>query len=343
MQLVDRSDPSYEKLDKYIVVFKEPSHGATAQDVLRARNDLRLATQAKVLADKVTHASGDGKPPTLALVKGIIADIISRNPIEWIRGCTNVSLNYHPKKQKEIASMISHLPVSGIEPDSPKILSVSLGGDTFVYKIELYENKFLPPDKLVVWLDSPSDPVAVIPVAREEAPAPSFFGYLTDKRRMEDFALTAVLNDLTSNRHLRENDILHRYEPLGNSFPDYEVCIKNEVWGMEVTRVESDLIYYIDIGSQKEMRQIREAAHKVVTQDTVRRTLEKAISEKTYKRLNCTEFNQCCLVLIDIAEVLDEGDSEVWSGIDLSAFDAVVVVAPYGSVAYVKGSLTSGN
>ena len=218
-------------------------------------------------------------------------------------------------------------------------LSVRHANDVFAFNVQLHEHNFIPADGLYIWLDNPSDPAAVHPVANDGGEALTIRDVYESKQKMEYFAMMSLCNDLLSNTSLTHNDLKCRYEPLGsNTFPDFELVVRDQEWAVEVTRIESGMVGYLRVSPQLEKHRFDRAAGNQVTDCRIIAALTKALADKTKRRNDCSDYALACLLLVDVVDSVDPDSAAIWGGIDLSAFDVVALVQMDGGVCFIKGA-----
>ena len=321
---VDKGYPQYERWFRHVFVLRPPLQGATAREFVQFAQDLKSAIETKTLSetDSIPRSSFGGQGLTLRSLKDEVTDIISRNPIEWIRGCVGISLMHHPERRGTLVSVLSILPESAHR--GQKLLSVRHADDVFAFSVQRHENNFIPTDGLYIWLDNPSDPAAVHMVPSDKGESLTIRDVYESKQKMEHFAMISLCNDLLSNTSLTHSDLKCRYEPLGsNTFPDFELIVRDQEWAVEVTRIESGMVGYLRVSQPLEKRTFDKAARNEVTDCGIIAALTKASEDKTKRRSACSSYSRACLLLVDIVDSIDPESSAIWGGIDLSAFDAV--------------------
>ena len=335
---VDKDDPEYERWFRHVFVLKPPQQGATARDFVQFAQDLKSAVETKSLSetDSIPRSSFGSEGLTLQSLKDVVADIIASNPIEWIRGCVGISLMHHPEGRGKLFSVLSRLPESPHR--GQKLLSIRQSGDLFAFNVQLHENRFIPADGLYIWLDNPSDPAAEHIVANDGGGALTIRDVYESKQKMEHFAMMSLCNDLLSKTDLTHSDLKCRYEPLGDdTFPDFELVVRDQEWAVEVTRIESGMVGYLKVAQPLEKDSFDRAARNQVTDSGIVAALTKASEDKTKRRNECPRYSRACLLLVDVVDSIDHQSAEIWSGIDLSAFDAVALVKLDGRVFFIKG------
>ena len=214
------------------------------------------------------------------------------------------------------------------------MLSIVHDGEAFVLEIRLCANRFIPPTSLVVVLNNPSDPAAEFVAQTDWNEGLTLNELYSTKKKTEEFAMEALCRHITSYQQILHEDLKVQHEPVANSFPDFELCIGEEKWDVEVTRIESGMISYIDMSKTIERRTIDHFSTNRVTVDAVTSALQKALRAKARRRARCSRY---CLLLVDVVDALGGNEWSFWDGADLTAFDAVGVVRRDGSVCFMKG------
>ena len=332
---VDKGDPEYERWFRHVFVLKPPLQGATARDFVQFAQGLKSGVENKGLSenDSIPRSSLGGRGLTLQSLKDEVAAIISRNPTEWVRGCVGISIMHHPEKLEKLVSVLSKLPESAYR--GQKLLSVQHAGDLFAFNVQLHENNFISTDGLYIWLDNPSDPVA----GHDGGETLTVRDVYESKQKMEHFAMMSLCNDLLSNSDLTHSDLECRYEPLGDdTFPDFELVVRDREWAVEVTRIESGMVGYLRVSQPLEKETFDRAARNQVTDSGIVAALTKASEDKTEKRNDCSNYSRACLLLVDIVDSIAPESPAIWGGIDMSAFDVVALVKLDGRVFFIKGA-----
>ena len=336
---IDKEDPQYEGWFRHVFVLQPPLQGAAARDFVQFAEEVKSAIEVKSLSetDSIPRATFVGQELTLQSLKDEVSDMISRNPIEWIRGCVGISLMHHPEKRRKLVSLLSKMPESTHR--GQKLLSVPYAGDMFAFNVQLHENKFMATDGLYIWLDNPEDPAAGHVIPSDGSASVTFRDVFESKQKMEHFAMISFCYELLSHTSLTHCDLKCRYEPLGsNTFPDFELVVRNQEWAVEVTRIESGMVSYLRVSPPLEKRMFDKAARHQVSDCGIIAALTKASEDKTKRRNECSSYSRVCLLLVDIVDSIKAESSAIWGGIDLFAFDAVAVVKLNGEVFFIKGA-----
>ena len=321
-----------------MVVLQPPLGGASARDFVRYAQNLKSAFELKSLSEheSIPRSSFDGQGLTVPALKDVVANIVSENPVEWIRSCVGISLMYHPEQRGKIISVLAKLPES--PQRGQKLLSVRHVDEVFAFNVQVHEHDFIAADGLYIWLDNPADPVAEHLVPSDGSESLNIRDVYESKKKMEYFAMTSLRNDLLNNTQLTQSDLAYRYEPLGNAFPDFELVVRNQEWAVEVTRIESGMVSYLRMSQPLEKERFDKAARNQVNDRRIIAALTKASEDKTKARNNCSRYRRACLLLVDVVDSVDLKSSAIWGGIDLSAFDAVALVKLDGRVFFIKGT-----
>ncbi|MCY3570736.1 MAG: hypothetical protein OXH19_05285 [Chloroflexi bacterium] len=336
---IDKGDPGYKDWFSYVFVLQPPLQGATAREFVEYARELKSSIEHLALSenDSIPSSSFGPQGLTLESLKNVVIDIVSRNPIDWVRGCNGISIMHHPGKRGKLLSVLSALPDS--VHHRRKLLSVQYVDETFVFQVNLYENNFVDADGLHLWLDNPSDPAAAHLVANDEGETLTFSEQFQSKAKMEYFAMISLCEELLTRTDLTQSDLKCRHEPLGNdTFPDFEFVVRGQEWAVEVTRIEAGMVGYFRLSHPPDMDTVDKVADRRLTSKGVVAALTKASEDKTKRRNDCAYYSHACLVLVDVVDWIDADDSATWAGIDLSAFDIVVLVKLDGSVFFIKGS-----
>ncbi len=256
---VEKGDPEYERWFRHVFVLKPPLQDVTARDLVQFAEELKSAVEIKGLSetDSIPHSSFGGQGLTIQSLKDQVADIVARNPIEWIRGCDGVSITHHPEKREKLVSVLAKLPESARR--GQKLLSVRHADDVFAFNVQLHESNSISTDGLYIWLDNPSDPVAEHLVANDGGGALTIRDVYETKQKMEHFAMMSLCDDLLSTTSLTLSDVQCRYEPLGDdTFPDFELVVRGREWAVEVTRIEMGMVGYLRVSQPLEKESLTE-------------------------------------------------------------------------------------
>ena len=340
---VDKTDSEYQNSNRHVFVLQPPLLGATVGDIARFAQELTSGIEARTLieSDSIPQSSFRDQGLTLETLKDEVAKIVSRNPIEWIRGCVGISVIHNHGDSRKLAAVLSGLPESPRFPGQ-KLVSVSHGDDVFAFKVALHENRYVPAGSLVIGMDNPWDPAAANLVTSDRGDLLTFTDLYADKKAMEHFAMAALFQDLMRNYGIAKSDLKCRYEPLGNTFPDFELCIRDHEWAVEVTRIEAGMVSYLRISDPVDQTTIDKAAEKRITDEGLVDAMKVAIAEKSDRREKCCVYSRACLVLVDVVDAIEIYKTTLWENVCFDSFDVVVVVKFDGSVTYISGSLCPG-
>ena len=331
---VKRDDPEYQQLPWHQFVLLPGKQGSTVNDYRRASNTLWAALESKELSESVPHTPANGRELTLGFLKEKVSHIISQNDMDWVHGYDSLLVRYHPIKREKLTSILSHLPLS---TDNRKLLSVHHMKETFAFKVDLFEDEYMSQDSIVIGLVNPTDPAVLRLVERDRVDGLRFSPAYASKEDMEHFALHSLCVDLCSRFGISQEHLKYRHEPLGSSFPDFELLVEGQEWAVEVARVESGMVSYVEVDRELDARGRNNVFRNFITDDKVGDALREEVNDKANKRAECPEYSRCCLLLVDIVDSIGGTESPAWDGCDLSAFDAVITVRLDGAVSYVKG------
>ena len=338
IRYVKRTDPEYRKLPRYQFVLLPRKGGSLGWEFIHTASNLQSAVEHKILSDTIPHTNAKGRELTLEFLKDQVAEIMSLNEIKWVSGCDGLLILYPPNKREKLDSMLSNLLFSTHVGGQQKLLSVQYNGEMFALKVNLYENKFVGQNSIVIMLTNPKEPAAVSPVEMDDDGSIQFTPFYAIKQAMEHFALNSLRSDLCSHLDVLLEAIEYRHEPLGEiKFPDFELIMDGQEWAVEVIRIESDMVSYMYVDRGLDKKSIGRAIQKRITDVNAGKALREALSEKATRRVECSRYSRYCLLLVDTTDSIGEKHSEIWNGCDLSSFESVVVVKMKGFVNYIKG------
>ena len=203
-----------------------------------------------------------------------------------------------------------------------------------MFKVDLFEDEYMSQDSIVIGLVNQMDPAALRLTESDRMDGFRFSPNYGSKEDMERFALRSLCLDLCSHLGISLED---RYDPLGNSFPDFELLVEGKEWAVEIARIESGMVSYVEVERNLDAKGRNKAIQRRITDDRLAEAIRGEISDKAEKRDGCPNYSRYCLLLLDIVDSVGGRESTVWSGCDLSAFDAVVTVRLDCSVSYIKG------
>ena len=347
-RVVSKSDPDYLKWFRNLLVLKARSNGVSAFELAQIERDFQDLLEAKMLADfdEIEHSSFGGQELTLERLKVTVAEIILRSReayADWIDGCVGIAILHPPDRTEKLVSLFAKLPLHHIDTDM-KQMSVCADDETYALTIQTYENKFMPPAELCMWLVHPTDPAAEV-IVGDSGSVIQFSDIYADNEELERFAVYSFCRALVKDTEVEVGDLcLPQYEPLGPStFPDFELTIRNEEWAVEVTRVESEMVTYhllSDPLDRKTMDKVRRAA---ITDSKINEALKDSLESKTEKLGKCEVYSRACLLLVDTIDAIEPDNSAHWRDVDLSAYEVVALVRRDGSVTFIKGKDIFGN
>ena len=338
-EYVDKGNPVYQKLPRFQFTLKPGKGGSSINDYKRALNDLGTAAESQILSESVPHVPANGRELSLEFLKEEATHIISRCGVDWFRGCDFLQVRHHPIKSEKLVSILSRLLFAPRLNHYAKLLSIRHKGEFFVLEVVLDEDEYMPEDSILIIPVNPSDPAAVRLTEHERTDGFRFSELYGSKKDMETFALESLCRDLCSRSGVPIEDLKCGYEPLGkDTFPDFKMCIGGETWAVEVARVESGMVSYVQVDRKLDARGMRKALKNRITREGIGEALRQEINDKASKRTDCTAYSWFCLLLVDIVDSIGDGECSVWNDCDLAAFDAVVTVKLDGSVSYIKGA-----
>ena len=338
IEYVDKDDPAYQKLPRFQSVLKPGKQGNGINDFNRTANDLAAAWESKMLFENAPHFAANGRKLSLELLRDNASHMISEVGVVWARGCDGIVIRHHPVKRDELESILSGLLSAHRFSSYPRLLSVRHEEETFGFGIALKDDEHMPEDSIVTMLVNQTEPAAAWLVERDRADEIRFSQAYESKEAMERFAVDSLRVDLSSRRGIPLADLKCRYEPLGqHSFPDFELIVNGDDWGVEVARVEAEMVAYVEVDRELDAKGRKLALQNRITEERVGEALQNEIKDKTAKRKCCREYSRYCLLLMDVVDAIGGADSTIWNGCGLSAFDAIATVRLDGYVSYIKG------
>ena len=268
----------------------------------------------------------------------------------YIEGVTKAYVIHPPHFEDELRRHLSALPLHRISsPASERLLSVAIGDKLrpFIvvpYKMDLPRRRSTDPNWLIVHLYNPEIPALGIKVEAQgpltlKEPTP----LLSETEVAENWAMGVLQN------HFREKGICVQsvvYEPNGpNKFPDYRARLDDVPWDFEVTRVLGDILKNRRIHDQpKDSKKNIDMAVQSppIDEQDVANALTHAIESKKSKRQTNGAARNLCLVLLDALDLDIRSNPNVWSNLNLAAYDAVVLVNGYAQpgVELIKGQFS---
>ncbi len=341
---VGETDSVYRRLPHHVFVMKPSPQGTDMKEFRGLVEDFKHGIVAKSLLENETipHHSLGGQELSLQSLKEMVTNILIASSIEWIRGCVGVCIMYHPEQRGKLISLLSRLVDSG-GPPGEKLLGVSHGNEAFAFKVKRHEARLMPTDSMFIWLENPSDPVAEIIVPSDRRGPLTLTTIYESKQKVENFAMVSLCTHLVAEGDTTPDELSFRYEPLGNAFPDFELLVRDQEWAVEITRIETGMVSYLRVSEPMEKHSFDKAAQRQVTESGIIEALTKAIDDKTRIREECSRYSRACLLLVDVVDYVDEVSPDVWSGLDLSAFNVVALVKLDGRVNFIKGTHAFGS
>ena len=249
--------------------------------------------------------------------------------------------------EDEILCHLSELPVPAISASrSARLISIVAGQKmrhfaVEPYKMDLTRRRSTDPRWMIVHLYNPDIPVLTIGV---EAQGPLTFKeptpLLSNTKVAEEWAMGVIQS------HLREAGVdvrCVRHEPNGpTTFPDYRARLNGTPWDFEMTRVSKGFLEKRHILDQpRDARRNMDLAVQSppIGEKDVATALEHAIKSKEGKNQPDGIKRSLCLVLLNALELDIGSQSNEWENIDLTSFQAVILVNGYSrpSVEFIKG------
>lgn len=327
---VSCTDPDYRALPRYSAVLIPPVGGASREDLVRSMADLREATEIQALADAAPYVPANGASLTLGRFRDWVSDIVANTPASWVRGCKGVYVIHNPEARQGLTSILAPLLFSPWRHH--KMMTVPHKEGVLALEIELNETPALARDEIILVLNNPSDPAV-----EHRKDAESFSEFHFSNGEWENVAVETLRNALSANVGVSIGDMTIRHEPLGrDTFPDFELKIGPDEWGIEITRIEWQLNTYVKMGSRTERKAISDAPRRPITRSSIVEAIERAREAKSERRAMCSRYARWCLLLVDVLDVLS-GEDGVGRSLDWSAFDVVAVIKRDGTAAFVHG------
>ena len=352
VEIIEPGTPEYDNLTTQSVSFEAGENLACHVTEFTSRLiDERMGQGSKEFyTSKIGDANtldADGKKLGIPLFKAIIAEMAENQDPDYIEGVKKVYLIHPSHLEKELKDHVSPLLVPAMAGSmSERLISVDVGQKTrhFVvepYMMDLTSRPSTNPRWLIVHMYNPDMPALAIGVEAQ--------GPLTFKEPTPLLAETEVAEDWAMNLmrdYLRDSGIQVRcvcHEPNGpKTYPDYRARLDGVPWDFEMTRVVGDILETRHILDKP--RDPQKMIHRAVQSpplgvEDVEAALERAIKSKERKRGSAGTARNLCLVLLNSLDLDIGGQSAVWEGMDLSAFDAVVLVNGYSqpSIEFMKG------
>ena len=341
IRYVDKTDPEYRSLPRFQFALLASSKDNFLNEYDQTIQGLKSGIARKTLWNSIPAISADGQRLTIEFLKSQIADLISNNSPEWVRGCNGVFIVHHPIKRARLISILSKLPTSPRNYQTGKLLSVCRKGDFHTFEIDLYEDVQCPQDSLGIGLVNPQEPAAEILVEKGRPEGLRLTDRYSTKEKLEHFAMDSLRGELALRNNILLDDMNHKYEPLGpNTFPDFELSVRQQTWAVEITRIEAGMVSYVPVDKDLDKRGIERALENQITDTGVNQALAEALCKKNKKRAECSSYTRYCLLLVDMVDSVGDKGSPVWNNVDLTAFDTVFLVNLDGEVSFIKGTLS---
>ena len=344
--------PEYDELPTYSY-FLDSGRGEISQ-ILQGFNDIWDFALSEFLGDVTSNPDrlvmGDLKRLDVPLLREAVESTIAANSIDLQDEVRTAYVIHPPELKAKVIQTLSKLPFADIDGDR-RLLSARNGNRVCVFPIESYQME-LPvhcvggPNWLIVILSNPDDPEIVLRVPEPGPWAESDFRLTPQEtEKIELRVMETIESDLLD----KGLNVEYVHEPNGSgTFPDFEVSIEDTEWSLEVTRVLGavlkERIINLDGKDPKAMKAKALHSPPIDTKE-VDFALQKALTSKQSSASKCKAGTKYCLVLVNVADLDIGKDSEVWTGKDLSAFGAVIMVhnGPRSNhtVEYIKGCLTT--
>ena len=349
----DGSTPEYDDLIVQSVVIEAGENfTANVLGYMSRLIDDRMGQSTKEfhtseVADAITP-NADGKKLGIPLLKAIVAEMAGDQDPDYIEGVTKVYLIHPPHLQEELRGHLSTLPVPAMfDSPSERLLSVAVGHERRLFVIEPYEmdltrRRSTDPRWLIVHMYNPDMPAMTV---RVEAQGPLTFKeptpLLADTKVAESWAMKVVQSHL-ANTGVDVQCVC--YEPNGpKTFPDYQARLNGTLWDFEITRVLGDILetrHVLD-KPRDEIRMMNRAVQSPpIEEGDVIIALDRAIKSKERKSQSDGAAAKFCLILLNVLDLKAIGQSSMWKSIDLTAFDAVILINGYSQprIEFVKGA-----
>ena len=352
VEVIEQNSPDYDDLKVHSVTFEAGENFATNVDAYTSRlieDKMGQSTRefsTSTIADSIKPDS-NGRRLDIPFLKAIIAEMAEREESHYIEGVTKAYVIHPPQFEDELRRHLSALPLPSISsPASERLLSVAIADKVrhFIvepYKMDLPRRRSTDPNWLIVYLYNPEMPALGVKV---EVQGPLTFKeptpLLSETEVAENWAMGMLQN------HFREKGIRVQsviYEPNGpKKFPDYRARLDDVPWDFEVTRVLGDILENRRILDQprdsKKNIDMAVQSPPISGQDIVT-ALDRAIKSKERKRRTNGAARNLCLILLDALDLDLRSNPNVWKNMDLTAYEAVVLVNGYAQpgVTLIKG------
>ena len=287
----------------------------------------------------------------LPVLKREASRIIADMPCDYMQGASTMYVIHSPTLKAKIVQAISKLPLAvGKNPTHRRLISVETDEMSYVFELDTYEID-LPleyvddPRWLILHLFNPDDPAMELLIPEPGSlidVMPTMA--LDDTARLEYAAMEIVEQDLRS----KQTRVEYTHEPNGvATFPDFEAYIDGAKWEIEVTRVLTGIAggRTFRSGARNEESAVAQIVQSSPIGDNeIDHALTTALEGKGAKSPRVEPGTNYCLILVDVANLGIQKESDVWKEKDLSAFAAVIVISESARqesvIEYIKGSLT---
>ena len=355
VEIIQQGTPEYEDLRVNSVTFEAGEHFATnVIEYMSRLIDDRMGQGTKefyasTIGDSIT-LDADGKKLGIPMIKAMIAEMAEVEERDYVEGVTKVYVIHPPQLEDEIRCHLSALPVPAMSSSpSERLISVAVGQEMchFVvepYKLDLTRRQSTDPRWLIIYLYNPNMPALAIGV---EAQGPLTFKeptpLLSHTEVAEKWAM-GIMQDYLRDAGVDVRCVCH--EPNGpKTFPDYGVRLDGAPWDFEITRVLSGMLenrHILDKPRNPRKNMDLAVQSPPIEDGDVRIALECAIKSKEDRRQSSGTARNLCLVLLDALDLNVGSQSNAWDKMDLTSFDAVVLVNGYSqpSVELISGRLS---
>ena len=342
VEVIEQNSPDYDDLKVHSVTFEAGENFATNVDAYTSRlieDQMGQSTRefsTSIIADSIKPDS-NGRRLGIPLLKAIIAEMAELEESHYIEGVTKAYVIHPPQFEDELRRLLSALPLPSISsPASERLLSVAIADKVrhFIvepYNMDLPRRRSTDPNWLIVHLYNPDMPALGVKV---ETQGPLTFREPTPLLSKTEVAEKWAMGLLQ--HYFRETGIRVQhcvYEPNGpKTFPDYRARLNDVPWDFEVTRVLGDILENRRIFDQP--KDAKKNIDMVVQsppigERDVGTALAHAINSKKGKRQPDGTTRNLFLVLLNVLDLNIRGNANVWDDVDLTAFNAVVLVSGY--------------
>ena len=352
VEVVQQGTPEYDDLKTHSVIFEGGTNFSTHVDDYIAyliNDQMGQSTKEFYVPGALNAITPDSNERKLGipLLKAMIAEMSEIQDSDYLEGVTKVYVIHPPQLEDELCSHLSALPVPAISGSvSARLISVRVGNESrhFVvepYKMDLTKRHSADPRWLIVHLYNPDMPAMAI---RVEAEGPLTFReptpLLSDTEVAERWTMK-VVEDYLSNMGVDIACPCH--EPNGpKTFPDYRAQLNGATWNFEITRVLGNMLEtrrVLDKPRHPRKMMSRAVQSPPIEQGDTEVALNHAIKSKERKCEVGEGSTNFCLVLLNALDLDIGRQSNVWEGIDLASFDAIILVGEYSqpSIEFLKG------